>query len=409
MRHFSSLAGKNALIVISGGIAAYKTLDLIRRLREQDMKVRCILTKGGQQFVTPLAAAALSENKVYTDLFSLTDEQEMGHIRLVREADIIIVAPASANLIAKLAHGIADDLASTALLAATRPILAVPAMNTAMWSHAATQENLAILKRRGLHILEPDSGTLACGEHGAGRMPETHVIMEMAAKILEIPGPLNGKHAIVTSGPTREPLDPVRFISNRSSGKQGHAIAAALAKLGACVTLISGPVSIPVPDGVKFVTVETAMQMLSACEAALPADIFIGCAAVADWRAAETQAQKMKKTGGLPMLKLEANPDILATIASHARRPALVVGFAAESENLRANAAEKLAQKNCDWLLANDIADGSIFGGDENQLLVLRRSATGAVAIEDWPRQSKTAHAARLADAVGDFFKGQNS
>mgnify|MGYP003393482860 CR=1 FL=1 len=409
MEKFPHLAGQNILLVISGGIAAYKALDLIRRLREQGAQVRCILTKGGQQFVTPLAVAALSEAKVYTDLWSLTDEQEMGHIRLVRAADMIAVAPASANMIAKLAHGLADDLASTALLAADRPILLAPAMNPAMWSNPATQQNIALLRQRGFHIAGPAMGDMACGEFGAGRMAEVPDLMAALAQILARPGTLSGRHTIVTSGPTREPLDPVRFISNYSSGKQGHAIAAALAKRGASVTLISGPVAIPDPAGVNTLHVETAAQMLATCERALPADIFVGCAAVADWRAAEIQPQKIKKGGAAPTLKFAANPDILAVVANHPQRPALVVGFAAESENLWANATEKLARKNCDWLLANDISGGKVFGGGTNAVLFLRKAEDGAITVEDWPQQSKNDLAAQLADNIAGYFGSQKA
>jgi phosphopantothenoylcysteine decarboxylase/phosphopantothenate--cysteine ligase len=404
MAQHRHIDGKNILLVISGGIAAYKALDLIRRLREHGAVVRCILTKGGQQFITPLAVSALSEEKVYTDLWSLTDEQEMGHIRLTRSADVVVVAPASANLIAKLAHGIADDLASTTLLASNRPILLAPAMNVAMWRNAATQTNIATLKQRDLQFVGPDSGDMACGETGTGRMAEVPDIMAALAQIFAVPGALAGKHAIVTSGPTQEPIDPVRFIGNRSSGKQGHAIAAALAKAGATVTLISGTVTIPDPADVKTVQVETAAQMLAACAAALPADIFIGAAAVADWHVA-TSAQKLKKDSGAPVLQLLPNTDILSTIAQHAQRPALVIGFAAETQDVAANAAAKLARKGCDWLLANDVSGGKVFGDDANQVVFLRHHKDNAATTENWPRQSKTELAAQLVEQIAAHFR----
>ncbi len=402
LRHID---GKNVLLVISGGIAAYKALDLIRRLRERGAAVRCILTKGGQRFITPLAVASLSEEKVYTDLWSLTDEQEMGHIRLTRTADAVIVAPASANLIAKLAHGHADDLASTALLASNRPILLAPAMNVEMWRNAATQDNIAKLRQRGMLLVGPDSGELACGETGAGRMAEISDIMAALAQMLAVPGPLAGKHAIVTSGPTYEPIDPVRFIGNRSSGKQGHAIAAALAKAGATVTLISGPVALADPTRIKTVHIETATQMLAACQQALPAAIFIAAAAVADWHVAAPAGQKLKKEQGAPRLEFAPNPDILATISGHQSRPTLVVGFAAETQDVTANAAEKLARKGCDWLLANDVGGGRIFGADDNQVTLFRRNSGKTLTPENWPRQSKTELADRLVELIGEYFR----
>ncbi|MEJ0062432.1 MAG: bifunctional phosphopantothenoylcysteine decarboxylase/phosphopantothenate--cysteine ligase CoaBC [Alphaproteobacteria bacterium] len=401
----SPLQGRVILLVISGGIAAYKSLDLIRRLREQGARVRCILTKGGAEFVTALSVAALSEEKVYTDLWSLTDEQEMGHIRLVRESDLIIVAPASANIIAKLAHGLADDLASTALLAANKPILLAPAMNHAMWDNPATQHNIAMLKQRGFHQAGPNEGAMACNETGMGRMADVPEIMAAITDILGKPGDLSGKHALVTSGPTYEPVDPVRFIGNRSSGKQGHAIAAALAARGASVTLVSGPVSEPDPKGVKIIHVETAEQMLGACLQALPADLFIACAAVADWRVADYSEQKIKKDGGVSTLALEPNPDILATIAAHHLRPKLVVGFAAETDNLMENAKKKLAQKGCDWLLANDVSNGAVFGADENSVWFMHRGAGDHAEYEHWPPQSKTALAQALAEKIAEYFK----
>lgn len=400
----SGLHGKNLLLVISGGIAAYKALDLIRRLREQGARVRCILTQGGAQFVTPLAVGALSGEKVYQDLWSLTDEQEMGHIRLVREADLIIVAPASANLLAKLAHGLADDLASTALLAATVPMLLAPAMNSAMWANAATQANLAVLRQRGFQTVGPGSGDLACGETGAGRLAEVPEILAAIDRLLGLRQALAGRHAIVTSGPTQEAVDAVRYISNRSSGKQGQAIAAALAQAGASVTLISGPVGLPVPAGVTAHRVTTAQEMLDETLAALPADIFVGCAAVADWRVSNAAAAKLKKDAGAPVLEFAANPDILATVARHAPRPRLVIGFAAETGDLHAQAAAKLARKGCDWLIANDVSHGQVFGNDENEVVLLQRQPDGTVTPTPWPRQSKIALAEQLTRHIIQHF-----
>ncbi len=402
----SALQGKKILLVISGGIAAYKSLDLIRRLREAGTSVRCILTKGGAQFVTPLSVATLSENKVYQALWSLTDEQEMGHIRLVRETDLIIVAPASANLLAKLAHGLADDLASTALLAAQKPVLLAPAMNGAMWTNAATQANLQQLCDRGHHVIGPTAGTMACGETGVGRLAEVPDILAAASDLLTR-GPLQGLHAIVTSGPTQEPIDPVRYIGNRSSGKQGHAIAAALATQGARVTLITGPVALSVPAGVNAVSVQTAAQMLATCQAALPADIFIGCAAVADWHVVNTGTQKLKKDGGAPQLTLAPNPDIVSTITQSQQRPRLVIAFAAETENLAANASAKLQRKSCDWLLANDVSNDTVFGADDNTTLFVRRDGH-TVSSAQWQKQSKTAVAQQLANAIAEYFRSKS-
>lgn len=402
----SALQGKSILLVISGGIAAYKVLDLIRRLREAGASVRCILTKGGAQFVTPLSVAALSENQVYQDLWSLTDEQEMGHIRLVREADLIIVAPASANLLAKLAHGLADDLASTALLAARKPILLAPAMNSAMWENPATQANVKMLCERGHHLIGPASGSMACGETGTGRLAEVPDILAATTDLLTR-GPLQGLHALVTSGPTQEPIDPVRYIGNRSSGKQGHAIAAALAALGARVTLVTGPTALRAPAGVQTIPVQTAGQMLAACQAALPADIFIGCAAVADWHVTNAGGQKLKKDGGAPQLTLAPNPDIVATIAQGKQRPRLVVAFAAETENLAANASAKLQRKGCDWLLANDVSTEAVFGADDNTILFIRRDGATLNSAQ-WPKQSKPAVARQLADAIADYFRSKS-
>ena len=392
------LAGKRILLVISGGIAAYKSLELIRRLREQGALVRAILTKGGAQFVTPLSVAALSESKVYQDLFSLTDESEMGHIRLSRELDLIVVAPASADLLARLAHGLADDLASTTLLAADKPILIAPAMNMMMWAHPATQANIATLKARGLRQIGPESGDLACGEVGGGRMAEPMEILAAIEAYFGTAAPLSGRRAIVTSGPTIEPLDPVRFIANRSSGKQGHAIAAALARRGATTVLVAGPTAEPDPAGVEVRRIESAEEMLAACRAALPADIAVCAAAVADFRPAKVAAQKIKKGTAAPLpIELTRNPDILATLSAPGNaRPRIVVGFAAETEDLIANAKKKLAAKGCDLILANDVSAGTgTFGGTENTVHLV-----AADGVESWPRLSKQEVAERLADTI---------
>jgi len=392
------------LLIISGGIAAYKSLDLIRRLREAGARVRCVLTSGGAQFVTPLSVAALSEDKVYSELFSLTDESEMGHIRLSREADLVLVAPASANLIAKMAQGLADDLASTLLLATNKPVMLAPAMNVMMWENPATQANAANLKARGVKFIGPAAGLMAFGEEGEGRMAEVPEIMAALAAFFAQPGPLSGRRALVTSGPTHEPLDPVRFIGNRSSGKQGHAIASALAAKGAETVLISGPVALADPEGVKTVRVESAREMMEACEAALPADIAVCAAAVADWRAADIAAGKLKKGVARAQLDLVENPDILAALARPGnRRPRLVVGFAAETENAIGNATQKLQTKNCDWILANEVGGGKGFDADDNQVTLLRRDQ-GKILEAAWPRMSKIEIARRLTQEVADAF-----
>ncbi|WP_417834241.1 bifunctional phosphopantothenoylcysteine decarboxylase/phosphopantothenate--cysteine ligase CoaBC [Thalassospira xiamenensis] len=402
-------AGKNILLIISGGIAAYKVLEVIRRLRDRDINIRAILTKGGAEFVTPLSVAALTENKVYQDLFSLTDEAEMGHIRLSREADLVLVAPASADILAKMATGQAGDLATTALLATNKPVMVVPAMNVEMWNHAATQANIATLEGRGVMCVGPAAGDLACGETGSGRLAEPAEIIAAVVDFLEgqpVSKPLSGKKAVVTSGPTYEPIDPVRYIANRSSGKQGHAIAAALAAAGADVTLISGPVSLPDPMGVKVVRIETARQMLDAVLAALPADIAVCAAAVADWRVAEEAGQKLKKDGSgvIADLKLSENPDILATLSQKGpKRPQLVVGFAAETENVIEHARAKRARKGCDWILANDVAPGTgTFGGDHNEIFLI--SGVDATSDETWPRQGKNGVARALAERIIQHF-----
>lgn len=395
------------LLVITGGIAAYKSLELIRRVRERGIEVRAVLTQAARNFVTELSVSALTEDKVYGDLWSLTDESEMGHIRLSREADLIVVAPATADLLAKMAHGLADDLASTALLAADKPILVAPAMNHRMWSHPATQANLATLAARGVERIGPNEGAMACGEYGPGRMAEPD---EILAAILARLGrsdatakPLAGKRALVTSGPTYEPIDPVRFLGNRSSGKQGHAIARALAALGAETILVSGPTAEPVPPGVQFVGVQTAAEMLAACEAALPADVAVCAAAVADWTPAEVAPSKRKKDGGgPPALQLVETADILARLSVPGpRRPRVVVGFAAETENLLANAQAKLARKGCDWIVANNVAAGTgTFGGADNEITLVR--ATGHVT---WPRLSKEEIGRRLAAEIAQSLE----
>ena len=392
------LHGRHILLIISGGIAAYKSLELIRLLRGQGAAVRCVMTEAAHQFVTPLSVASLSEDKVYGDLWSLTDESEMGHIRLSREADLLLVAPATAHLIARMAAGIANDLASTTLLASDKPVIIAPAMNAMMWAHPATQANLAILASRGIGRIGPAAGDLACGEVGFGRMWEPAEIVAEIIRVLAKDQRLSGRRALVTSGPTREPIDPVRYISNHSSGKQGHAIAAALAALGAETVLVSGPTSEPTPPGVKLVPVETAAEMLAASEAALPLDVAIMAAAVSDWRVASASAQKLKKNGkGPPNLRLVENPDILAAIAGRSNdRPRLVIGFAAETENLVANARSKRQRKGCDWILANDVSPGTgTFGGDRNTVHLVDGNT-----VEDWPAMTKHEVAERLAERI---------
>ncbi len=389
---------KRILLIVSGGIAAFKSLELIRLLRARGCAATCVRTANGAQFVTPLSLQALSESKVYTDLFSLTDESEMGHIQLSRSADLVVVAPASADLLAKMAAGLADDLASTLLLATDKPVLVAPAMNVRMWQHAATQANMALLASRGIHVVGPDEGPMACNEYGPGRLTEPPTILAAIETLLTSSPALAGKHALVTSGPTHEPIDPVRYIANRSSGRQGHAIAAALASLGARVTLISGPVDIADPAGVSVRHVESARQMLGACEAALPADVAVFAAAVADWHVVNSAVGKIKKLpgGAPPTLELAANPDILATIARGTRRPRLVVGFAAETSDLLANARDKLRRKNADWIVANDVSPASgIMGGEENAVHLVT-----ADGVEDWPRLAKREVARRLAERI---------
>ncbi|MFN7103379.1 MAG: bifunctional phosphopantothenoylcysteine decarboxylase/phosphopantothenate--cysteine ligase CoaBC [Pseudorhizobium sp.] len=391
------LSGKRILLIISGGIAAYKSLDLIRRLRERGASVRPVMTAAAQEFITPLAVGALSASHVYADLFSREDEQDVGHIRLARDCDLVLVAPASADLLAKMTHGLANDLASTILLASDRPILVAPAMNPKMWEAAATRRNIETLRTDGVHMIGPMAGEMAeSGEAGVGRMAEPLDIAAEAVRLLGVgTGPLAGKTAIVTSGPTHEPIDPVRYIANRSSGRQGHAIAAALAKLGAEVTLISGPVSIPDPSGVRAIHVERAEEMRDAVVSRLPVDIAVMVAAVADWRVAASADQKIKKRAdeSPPSLELAENPDILKTVGHHLQRPALVVGFAAETQDVEANGLQKLDRKGADMIVANDVSPGSgVMGGTINRVKIITREG-----VEDWPEMSKVAVAERLA------------
>ena len=391
------LHGKRILLIIGGGIAAFKSLELIRLIRKSGGSVTPVLTRAAQEFVTPLSVSALAAEKVYTDLFDLTDEAEMGHIELSRSADLVVVAPATADLMAKMAGGHADDLASTLLLATDTPVLVAPAMNVRMWLHPANQRNIATLAADGVHRVGPDEGDMACGEFGPGRMAEPIVVLgAIEARLAK--GPLNGRHVVVTSGPTHEPIDPVRYIANRSSGAQGTALARALSALGARVTFVTGPASVPPPDGVTVVPVETAVQMLDAVKNALPADAAVFAAAVADWQV-EAANGKIKKDGSgkPPALKLSENPDILATVSQMKKgRPALVVGFAAETDDVIANAIAKRERKGCDWIVANDVSPGTgIMGGAENAVTVI--DAHGA---EGWPRATKDEVARRLAQRI---------
>ena len=397
-------APRHILLIITGGIAAYKSLELVRLLRRAGHGVTAVLTEAATHFVTPLSLQALTEARVYTDLWSLTDEHEMGHIELSRAADLLVVAPASADFLAKMAAGLASDLATTLVLATDKPVLAAPAMNVRMWLHAATQANLSTLKSRGITFVGPDDGEMACHEYGPGRLAEPPAILAaieahfaQATNAISTTAPLTGRHVLVTAGPTHEPIDPVRYIANRSSGRQGFAIAEAATRLGARVTLISGPVSLPDPPGITTHRVETAVEMLAACEAALPADAAIFCAAVADWRAAEPATDKLKKGDGPATLALVQNPDILATLsAPGARRPRLTVGFAAETRDVAVNAAAKRVRKGCDWVVANDVRpETGIMGGDHNQVSIFDASGR-----EDWPRLSKSEVAVRLATRV---------
>lgn len=394
------LAGKRLLLIIGGGIAAYKCLDLIRRLRERGVEIRPILTRGGAEFVTPLSVSSLCEHKVYRDIFSLTDEAEMGHIRLSRETDVILVAPATADLMAKMAAGLADDLATTTLLATDKPVIIAPTMNSQMWGHPATQRNLATLRKDGIEVIPPGDGDLACGEVGSGRLAEVPVMIAALENFFlarRTESALNGKHILITAGPTHEAIDPVRYIANRSSGKQGYAIAAALAGRGATVTLVSGPTSLEAPEGVQLVNVESALEMQAACEAALPADAVICVAAVADWRMEDCADQKIKKgAGGLPDLKFVENPDILKGLGGKA---GLVIGFAAETEEILKHARAKLDRKGCDWIMANDVS-GDVMGGDENTLHLITKDAE-----ESWPRLSKRDVAEKLAQKIEKHFE----
>jgi phosphopantothenoylcysteine decarboxylase / phosphopantothenate---cysteine ligase len=401
---------KRILIIIGGGIAAFKTLELVRELRRRGASTRCILTPAGAQFVTPLSLAALSGDKVYGELFSLTDEAEMGHIELSRDADLLVVAPATADLLAKMAAGLANDLASTALLATDKPVLVAPAMNVRMWQHPATQRNLARLRADGVAFAGPVEGDMACGEYGPGRMAEPAAIADAVEAFFARSPPdeaLAGRHIVVTSGPTHEPIDPVRYLANRSSGKQGHAIARAAAAAGARVTLVSGPVALPDPPGVQMRPVRTARDMLAAVETALPADAAIFCAAVADWRVAQVDGDKIKKGAkGPPVLTLIENPDILAQIAGLKQgRPHLVIGFAAETNHLLDNARAKLARKGCDWIIANDVSPGGgVMGGNSNEVHLIT-----ADGIESWPMMSKDAVARALVARIAATLTARTS
>lgn len=391
---------RRILLVVTGGIAAYKSLDLVRRLRERGHAVRAVLTRAGREMVTPLALAALTGERVHEELFSLTEESEMGHIRLAREADAVVVAPASADFLARMAVGLADDLAATLLLAADAPVLVAPAMNVQMWAHPATVRNIARLRADGVAVVGPGSGDLACGEEGAGRMAEPEEIADAVDRLLAQGGALAGRRALVTSGPTFEPIDPVRFLGNRSSGRQGHAIAAALRDRGAEVTLVTGPTAEPDPPGARTVRVETAAEMLAACEEALPVDVAVCAAAVSDWRVQAARNRKIKRADGAPeRLDLVENPDILARLARPGRaRPRLVVGFAAETDEILANARTKRADKGCDWIVANDVSSGTgTFGGDTNAVHLVT-----AEAEESWPRLDKAEVAERLAGRIAE-------
>jgi phosphopantothenoylcysteine decarboxylase/phosphopantothenate--cysteine ligase len=392
---------KRILLIVGGGIAAYKACELIRLCRKAGIEVKCVLTAGGQHFVTPMTLAALSENQVYTTLWDLKDEAEMGHIQLSREADLVVVAPATADLLAKMAAGIADDLATTLLLATDKPVLAAPAMNVRMWQHAATRRNVATLRSVGITVLEPDEGPMACGEYGPGRLPEPEAILA-AIRTFFAPPPhgedqkLAGKHILVTAGPTHEPIDPVRYLANRSSGKQGYAIAGALAALGGKVTLVSGPVALATPPGVTRVDVETAQDMANAVAQALPADAVVMVAAVGDWRP-EAATQKLKKESGTPpQLQLSENPDILAMLAGSPRRPQLVIGFAAETERVVEHAVAKRTRKSADWIVANDVS-GDVMGGEANAVHLVT-----ADGVESWERLPKDEVARRLAERIAD-------
>lgn len=394
------------ILIIGGGIAAYKSLELIRLLRKRDIAVECVLTDSATHFVTPLSVQGLSGAPVHTALLSLAEDSQMDHIALSRSADLLVVCPATANLLARMAHGFADDLATTLLLATDTPVLIAPAMNVRMWQHPATQDNLGLLRARGCLFVGPDEGEMACGEFGPGRLSDPQTVVNAIEDALFPRKPLSGRHILVTAGPTHEPIDPVRFIANHSSGKQGYAIAAACAQLGAQVTLVSGPTALPCPIGVTCVDIITAVEMLAACEAALPADCAICAAAVGDWRVAETATQKRKKQGNAPPdLALIENPDILATLSRPgALRPSLVIGFAAETETLQAHAVAKKQRKGCDWLLANDVSTGTgVFGGDQNRVLFLNGDS-----VEPWPAMPKTEIASSLAARIAAHFSSSS-
>jgi phosphopantothenoylcysteine decarboxylase/phosphopantothenate--cysteine ligase len=416
---------RRILLIVAGGIAAYKALELVRLARGKDIAVRAVLTEAGSRFVTPLSLGVLTEDHVYGDMFDLKEEREIGHIQLSREADLIVVAPATANILAKMAGGIADDLATTVLLATDKPVLVAPAMNVRMWHHKATQRNIAQLREDGIHVMEPGVGAMACNEWGKGRLPEPAEILAEIERLLtegaalpplltdttrtivapDLSGPtLFGRHVLVTAGPTHEPIDPVRYIANRSSGKQGFAIAAAAARAGARVTLVAGPVALPTPPGVTRIDVETAREMFAAVEDALPADVAIMVAAVADWRAADEAAQKLKKDGtGAPVpLALAENPDILAALAASNRRPGLVIGFAAETEKVVEHATAKRVKKQADWIVANDVSGGGVMGGATNSVHIVT-----ADGVEDWPDMPKTAVAARLIERIANELAGR--
>ncbi|MEE2661521.1 MAG: bifunctional phosphopantothenoylcysteine decarboxylase/phosphopantothenate--cysteine ligase CoaBC [Pseudomonadota bacterium] len=398
------LDDKRILLIISGGIAAYKSLELIRRVREHGGKVRCVLTSAAANFITPMSVATLSEDRVYGELFSLTAESEIGHIKLSRDADLVVVAPATANILAKMAHGIADDLATTLLLATDKDVLVAPAMNVRMWQHAATQENVATLKTRNIIFSGPAEGKMACGEYGLGKMIEPQQIYQEISHYFSMPGPLAGRRAIVTSGPTYEAIDPVRYIGNRSSGKQGHAIAAALSGMGADTVLITGPTNQIDPYGVETVRIESALELHAAVLSYLPADIAVCAAAVADWRIANATDRKIKKTSHSkpPQLKLIENPDVLHELSAVGeKRPKLIVGFAAETEQIVKNAKKKRENKGCDWIIANNVSPSSgTFGGDSNVIHLLTETGT-----EDWPEMDKTEIANRLAKRIADHFR----
>jgi phosphopantothenoylcysteine decarboxylase/phosphopantothenate--cysteine ligase len=413
------MSNKRILLIVTGGIAAYKSLELVRLLKRQGISVRAVMTQSATEFVTPLSMSVMTEDQVYGDMFDLKEEREIGHIQLSRQADLVVICPATANILAKMAAGISDDLATTILLATDKPVLAVPAMNVRMWNHPATQRNLAQLRADGIHIMAPDEGAMACGEFGPGRLPEPPAIAEQICAMLghdfdtaltsgrsptTLPSgasptarPLSGKHILVTAGPTHEAIDPVRYIANRSSGRQGFAIAAAAADLGADVTLIAGPVHLATPRGVARIDVETALDMQAEVEKALPANAAIMVAAVADWRAAQAPEQKIKKDGGeIPALNLTENPDILASLAMHANRPKLLIGFAAETEKIVEHAQTKLAKKGCDWIVANDVS-GDVMGGANNAFHIVTKDG-----VESWPESAKDVIARKLMEKVAD-------